>query len=1603
MTSRRFININTASFEELHAIPGIDSELARQIVEIRKIKGPIRSLEGLKIISGLTDNHVRTLQKHAILGDATMLAPAPAWIDWRLRLLEKFRAVYRKNAALISEVDERISHTVEASNPKLGDVVSSRPADEAFSQYLETVMHAADVLDTHPGIEFVDTYRVEAGEKTIYDEPVIICRRFELGAGARFVVGPSINPTFIIITEELDVDPTARWEWQPHHPSHQPPGPRPARARDGRPNHDPFEYTSRPDDDRRGADGGDGDDGIPGVSHDDADLARSHGACEGPTVQIIALRILSTPVFDLSGQDGARGGRGQDGGNGGAGARGRRSRKVIAPVFNPLLIPPVVPVPFCEREPGFGGNGGTAGAGGDGGRGGRGGDGGSLRLFTTPDSWQALLEGGWTLTPLIGPGQGGGGGPGGWPGEFGPGGQRGRAEFPCQAEHARAGMDGGTADPGLEGPTGAEGDIGNVELYTITDLDFAEIRQMPYIHQLYPDNGPPGTRVVVAGHNLDSIREVVFTAVSYPVPLLTDPGNGLTFFIVPDDAVGGWAHVRLIFSAEGDPFAPFDIRASELDFTVTPCIDSISPALPDRAIWLDEVILSGRAFRPGFPHGDRVRILVDGTSYGGIVDLSRSGSRQIVFSLPQTDSFVDHPAGDWEVDVISVDGYASNSVLLGLHSCLAMPFRTSPMFPNRAPNDYPYWPNGLYFQNFSEGLPDWDLFLDTYGPDQIAERIALDVLWNAVALANLPAITPAVAHIPGASELAATSSLLTLAGTIGPYYAFWFFFLNGVIPAAHCTGMSTVALRDYLTHTDCFNRPWNDADFTAKRLITAATSRLLTREALLDQMYPQCQLEADSIPPTLAEIRERLDETTASDHLPLLMFIPSGEMTDLEFWTTIIGAHTVAPYMIIDDIETRVEIGGVPTDRIVTRIYIYDSNRPFAAYFDTNLAADSDVSNAFRPEPADWHTLPNCTAPPTPMPCFSPPPGPDPDNPTETGVNFISVWNEGTPAAPDWRYHYDDPLLGMDDGFTLGWAEFGLFNGAEFCTLPLESPFGFVPQVLELLMSPATVAFYRLNRERDNCLGEEISTQSLIPSEEKASKWKHQLHSIPTEERAIVRVISGLEEGGQYSYRSFDQDLDVAVAHMPLGKGDQDILITDPVAGIIEFRTLTPGDKFAHLVIQRQFGDELRYVSISEIAVSPEYGLYVRLNDEMNHLTLSGGVPRRRCKMTLYRLSPDGRSMQHETELLLGKKGVTFEFDSWAEICTEEIPFPESEPLWLIKDQINMSTDHVGEVSRQQHDYQSASKSQSQTVTGKVIAGLEDASGRPIAAARSLAQSNEHPRQQGVALCHLGRAEHVECFKIGNLVPTLPVRIVKRMATQGTQQLDRVYVNDQRIARSDWETEYKAAAHHRRGRNAKRRSHLPSSLIYFDSEFIVPASYVTASHLEVRIETLETDFPPQSRGYWFYQDCRLDVVETPKDVTDLSAEVTLSSGRRISLKTLIDLTNDRQVIIGGIRSMLTPDGYHFQPNLSKAGTPIFEVRNAKYDKEGRLRTVTLSDGARYGSKVLVQKLLNGDFTLSNAWLEGTRKNPRVRIVGQSRLAAFDDEIKALLAKRRPLK
>lgn len=552
---------------------------------------------------------------------------------------------------------------------------------------------------------------------------------------------------------------------------------------------------------RHGLSGENGRDGTTGING-----ARGVNA---PELELWVKDLSAIPDIDLSGENGITGGRGQRGGRGGNGADGEVGTRFWLFGWH------------CSADPGDGGDGGDGGRGGAGGRGGNGANGGAITIgvlegtlaaTVTNKSFKIKNQGG---TPAQG-GEGGAGGSGGSAGRSGNG-------ETCQG--ARNGRAGAQGQPGARGATGsAAGADGQLRFFEFDEDDWEELLTRPWLSQISPPQAFPGDRVTLRGSQFTTTDRVFLGGTSL-VPT-ENPDQSISIN-VPVNTTGG---DKSIFVRRPD-----GTESNRLTLRIKPQLDALPGGLGPNA----DITLTGRAFLAN------ASVLLDGTAVPATV----AGATSLTFRMPGTGGG-GSTGGSVTVQVRNPDGLVSNSRTGTRPRILEIPFR--------------YGVHNLVFDNFSDGVPDWGTFEDTYGAAEV---------WHEL-------LDPVFGH-----------PILT-----GAFYFFYEHFLkgtaNGGLATGFCTSLASLV-------TDKFWKGETDATTVTKasvhKLLTGVHGKLLSRESLL-HFHEQGREGVPRVERTAREIESTFLRGCDRQNAPLLFFIPSGAAWDAGYFDRLSDSHCVMPY-----------------------------------------------------------------------------------------------------------------------------------------------------------------------------------------------------------------------------------------------------------------------------------------------------------------------------------------------------------------------------------------------------------------------------------------------------------------------------------------------------------------------------------------------------------------------------------------------------------------------------------------------------------------------------------------------------------------------------------
>jgi hypothetical protein len=243
--------------------------------------------------------------------------------------------------------------------------------------------------------------------------------------------------------------------------------------------------------------------------------------------------------------------------------------------------------------------------------------------------------------------------------------------------------------------------------------------------------------------------------------------------------------------------------------------------------------------------------------------------------------------GSASLQVRNPDGLVSNSRTASIARVLEIPFK--------------YGVHNLTFGNFSDGLPTWDTYQDTFGSAEV---------WH-------EQLDPVFGH-----------PILTAA-----FYGFYHYFLkgkaNGGLATGYCTSLASLV-------ADNFWQGRLDTPTLTKAglqtMLTGVHGKLLSRESLI-HFHDQGREGIARVERTYREIEATFLRGCDRENAPLLFFIPSGEVWDAGYTDKLSDSHCVMPYKFVypdghpgpqlsaDGTTTITDLDGV-------QLFVWDCNRP---------------------------------------------------------------------------------------------------------------------------------------------------------------------------------------------------------------------------------------------------------------------------------------------------------------------------------------------------------------------------------------------------------------------------------------------------------------------------------------------------------------------------------------------------------------------------------------------------------------------------------------------------------------------------------------------------
>jgi hypothetical protein len=587
---------------------------------------------------------------------------------------------------------------------------------------------------------------------------------------------------------------------------------------------------------RDGLDGLDGQSGTTGISG-------AQGA-NSPALEIWVKALTAIPNLDLDGEAGRTGGRGQRGGVGGHGGDGHVGERVWFFTW------------ICTSDPGDGGDGGNGGPGGVGGAGGKGGNGGDITIGVLEGTLAATV----TNKSFKIKNQGGQPGEGSDGGDGGAGGTGGRSGAGDTCHDARAGHNGAQGQPGARGSDNPNpGMDGDISFFEFTQEAWDEMLTRPWVSQINPTECFPGDQITLTGSRFTTADTVMVDS-SALVPTVN--ADETISVLIPMSIEGGQKSVYLR--------RPDGTESNRLAVWIKPQLDAFSTPL---AADLD-VTLSGHAFLAD------ASVLIDGSAIP-----SKSVTRtSITFTTPGT-AGTGSAGGTVTVQVRNADGRVSNSRTATKPHILEIPFT--------------WGTNNLSFNNFSDGVPSWGTFEQTFGAVEV---------WHEL-------LDPIFGH-----------PLLTTA-----FFLFYEYFLkgtaNGGLATGFCTSLaSTVADKLWTGALDTHTLTKDELH----EFLTAVHGKLLSRQSLI-HFHAEGREGVVRVEESAREVEATFLRGTSRQNAPLIFFIPSGEVWDSGYFDKLGESHCVMPYRFVyppghagpqlsaDGSKTVDDLDGV-------KLYVWDCN-----------------------------------------------------------------------------------------------------------------------------------------------------------------------------------------------------------------------------------------------------------------------------------------------------------------------------------------------------------------------------------------------------------------------------------------------------------------------------------------------------------------------------------------------------------------------------------------------------------------------------------------------------------------------------------------------------
>ena len=509
------------------------------------------------------------------------------------------------------------------------------------------------------------------------------------------------------------------------------------------------------------------------------------------------------------------------------------------------------------------------------------------------------------------------------------------------------------------------------------------------------------------------------------------------------------------------------LESNRIIVRIKPLVDEFTSDLIPGA----PVELTGKAFL------DAAAVLINGQSLPATV--SNNGTK-ITFTMIGVDSGMQQ-GEEKSLQVQNPDGMLSNIRTAKMNGILEIRFK--------------FGHNNLGFHNPNIGKPSWDTFQKTFGSSEV---------WHET-------VDPIFGH-----------PILTAA-----FFIFYKYFLKGEgdggLATGFCTSMSAkVADNLFSDNVNISTIP--EADIITE--LTGIHGKLLSKESLL--YFHDCGRRAgDNIEPSVRQIEHTFLKGCDRNNVPMIFFVPSGEIWDSGYMDKLSASHCIFPYRFVypsGHTGAQLSTNGLTTVNSLDGVKLY--------CWDCNHHDNNDCYLEFKLE----------------------------DGKLRFTYNKSSAFR-------------------LDQGITLAVMTNGSYNLADH-DMPFTGPAGLTTFVLDFLLSPADIEVTDAEGRKTGNFDGKIHCE--IPN-------SHPCYLLPgayllPAGQSLTRQIKGTANG-VYTYNSIMPDgAMIKLENVETKKGETEILMVN--ADATQIRLKSQRSKPMGLTFSKVIENEIRSITINGLKLN---------------------------------------------------------------------------------------------------------------------------------------------------------------------------------------------------------------------------------------------------------------------------------------------------------------------------------------------------------------------------------------------------------------------------------